>query len=84
VPTVIGIRSTQKAILQALLEPTETLRDFEKEDKNFQRLAYLEELKAMPWSDLYNYYCEQQGVPVGDAYIKEIQAYEENVTSKRV
>jgi L-rhamnose isomerase len=81
---VIGIRSTQKAILQALLEPTETLRDFEKEDKNFQRLAYLEELKAMPWSDLYNYYCEQQGVPVGDAYIKEIQAYEENVTSKRV
>lgn len=81
---VIGIRSTQKAILQALLEPTETLRDFEKEDKNFQRLAYLEELKAMPWSDLYNYYCEQQGVPVGDAYIKEIQAYEEKVTSKRV
>ncbi len=81
---VIGIRSTQKAILQALLEPTETLRDFEKEDKNFQRLAYLEELKAMPWSDLYNYYCEQQGVPVGDAYIKEIQEYEEKVTSKRV
>jgi L-rhamnose isomerase len=81
---VIGIRSTQKAILQALLEPTETLRDFEKEDKNFQRLAYLEELKAMPWSDLYNYYCEQQGVPVGDAYIKDIQEYEEKVTSKRV
>ncbi len=81
---VVGIRSTQKAVLQALLEPTETLRNFEKEDKNFQRLAYLEELKAMPWSDLYNYYCEQQGVPVGDAYIKEIQAYEENVTSKRV
>ncbi len=81
---VIGIRSTQKAMLQALLEPTETLRNFEKENKNFQRLAYLEELKAMPWSDLYNYYCEQQGVPVGDAYIKEIQAYEEKVTSKRV
>ncbi len=81
---VVGIRSTQKAVLQALLEPTETLRNFEKEDKNFQRLAYLEELKAMPWSDLYNYYCEQQGVPVGDAYIKEIQEYEDKVTSKRV
>ncbi|MDI9606432.1 MAG: L-rhamnose isomerase [Bacteroidota bacterium] len=81
---VIGIRSTQKAVLQALLEPTETLRNFEKEDKNFQRLAYLEELKAMPWSDLYNYYCEQQGVPVGDAYINEIQEYEDKITSKRV
>ncbi|MGI6572019.1 MAG: L-rhamnose isomerase [Fermentimonas sp.] len=81
---VIGIRSTQKALLQALLEPTETLLNFEKENKNFQRLAYLEELKAMPWPTLYDYYCEQQGVPVGDAYIKEIQAYEEKVTSKRV
>ncbi len=81
---VVGIRSTQKAVLQALLEPTETLRNFEKEDKNFQRLAYLEELKAMPWPALYNYYCEQQDVPVGDAYIKEIQEYEEKVTSKRV
>jgi L-rhamnose isomerase len=81
---VTGIRSTQKALLQALLEPTETLRNFEKENKNFQRLAYLEELKAMPWPALYNYYCDQQGVPVGDAYIKDIQAYEEQITSKRV
>ena len=80
---VAGIRSTQKAMLQALLEPTETLRDFEKEDKNFERLAYLEELKAMPWAALYNYYCAQQNVPVGEAYIKEIQEYEQQVTSKR-
>lgn len=81
---VTGIRATQKAMLQALLEPTEMLRDFEKQDKNFERLAFLEELKSMPWASLYDYSCEQQGVPVGDAYIKEVQAYEEQVTSKRV
>ncbi len=81
---VTGIRSTQKAMLQALLEPTEMLRDFEKQDKNFERMAFLEELKSMPWFTLYNYYCQQQGVPVADAYIKEIQEYEEQVTSKRV
>lgn len=81
---VTGIRATQKAMLQALLEPTEMLRDFEKQDKNFERLAFLEELKSMPWPSLYDYSCEQQGVPVGDAYIKEVQAYEEQVTSKRV
>lgn len=81
---VVGIRSAQKATLQALLEPTDKLREFEKQDKRFERLAYLEELKAMPWNALYSYYCLQQGVPVGDAYIKEIQQYEEHITSKRV
>lgn len=81
---VVGIRSTQKVMLQALLEPTEKLREFELQDKNFQRLAYLEELKSMPWNAVYNYYCQQQAVPVGDAYIKEIQEYEDQVTSKRV
>jgi L-rhamnose isomerase len=81
---VVGIRSAQKALLQALLEPTGKLRDFEKQNQNFERMAYLEELKAMPWNALYSYYCQQQGVPVGDAYIKEIEEYEEQVTSKRV
>ena len=80
---VVGIRSTQKAMLQALLEPTEKLRDYEKQDKNFQRLAYLEELKALPWNSVYSYYCQQQGIAVGDAFIKEIEDYEDTVTSKR-
>ena len=80
---VVGIRSTQKALLQALLEPTEKLREYENQDNNFQRLAYLEELKAMPWNAVYNYYCLQQGVPVGNEYIKEIESYESEVTSKR-
>ena len=81
---VVGIRSQQKAMLQALLEPTDTLIQFEKDNKNFERMAYLEELKSMPWSDIYNYYCLQQNVAVANDYIKEIQDYEANITSKRV
>ena len=80
---VVGIRSTQRAMLQALLEPTEKLRKYEKNDNNFQRLAYLEELKAMPWNAVYNYYCSSRNIPVGDQYIKDIEKYEEEVTSKR-
>ncbi|MDD2245953.1 MAG: L-rhamnose isomerase [Proteiniphilum sp.] len=80
---VAGIRSTQKAMLQALLEPTPKLVELETRNKNFERLAWLEELKSMPWSAVYNYYCLQQDVPVSDAYIKEIQEYENQVTSKR-
>ncbi len=80
---VVGVRSTQRAMLQALLEPTADLREFEKQDKRFQRMAYLEELKSMPWNAIYNYYCMQQGVPVGNDYISVIEKYEEEVTSKR-
>jgi L-rhamnose isomerase len=80
---VVGIRATQRALLQALLEPTDKLRQFELENKNFQRMAYLEELKAMPWNAVYNHYCYKQGVPVGDIYIQEIERYEDEVTSKR-
>ena len=80
---VVGIRSAQKAMLQALMEPTAKLREYEKQDKNFERMAYLEELKGMPWNALYNYYCNKQAIPVGDAFIKEIQAYESEITSKR-
>lgn len=80
---VVGIRATQRAMLQALLEPTEKLRQFELENKNFQRMAYLEELKAMPWNAIYNHYCYKQGVPVSDKYIQAIEEYEDEVTSKR-
>lgn len=81
---VVGIRSTQKALLQALLEPTDQLRDYESNDKNFQRMAFLEEFKSLPWSAVYNYYCMIKNIPVGDEYIYEIEKYEVDVTSKRV
>lgn len=81
---VVGIRSAQKAMLQALLEPTGKLREFEKKDKNFERLAYLEELKSLPWAAIYNHICLQFNVPVGEDYIKVVQEYEDNTTSKRI
>ncbi len=80
---VVGIRSYKRQMLQALLEPTEKLRDYEKKDNNFQRMAYLEELKAMPWNAIYNYYCSKNNVLVGEEYIKEVENYEKEVTSKR-
>ncbi|NLD23192.1 MAG: L-rhamnose isomerase [Bacteroidales bacterium] len=81
---VVGIRATQKAMLKALLEPTAQLREFERQDKRFERMAYLEELKSMPWNSVYNYFCHKQGVTTGDTYIKEVQEYEKDITSKRV
>ena len=80
---VVGVRATQKAFLLALLEPIEKLRTFEANGQNFERLALLEEVKSLPWGDVYNYYCMKQGVTAGEAYIADIQNYEKEVTLKR-
>ncbi|MEA4974474.1 MAG: L-rhamnose isomerase [Paludibacter sp.] len=80
---VVGVRATQKALLQALLEPIARLREYEANGQHFERLALLEEAKSLPWAAVYDYYCMQKGVPAGDAYITSIQEYEKEVTIKR-
>lgn len=80
---VVGVRATQKALLQALLEPIGKLREFEAKGQNFERLALLEEAKSLPWAAVFDYYCQKKGVPVGESFIARIQQYEKDVTSKR-
>lgn len=80
---VIGCRATQKAFIQALLEPSALLNSYEENGQYFERLALQEELKSMPWQAVWDYYCLLNNVPVGENYISEIQKYEQTVTSKR-
>ena len=80
---VIGCRATQKAFIQALLEPSATLQQYEAEGKYFQRLALQEEMKSLPWTAVWDMFCLQNDVPVGEDYIAEIEKYEAEVTSKR-
>ncbi|WP_372647303.1 L-rhamnose isomerase [Draconibacterium sp.] len=80
---VTGTRAAQKAFLIAALEPTKSLVAIEEAGKNFERLAMLEELKTMPFSAVWDYYCLQEGVPTGMDYIGEIQQYEKDVLLKR-
>ncbi|HEM5310015.1 TPA: L-rhamnose isomerase [Streptococcus suis] len=80
---VIGTRNTQKALLKALLEPTKDLKEMENNFDFTSRLAYTEELKDFPYSDVWNYFCQQNGVPVGLDWLKEVQSYEEEVLKNR-
>ncbi len=80
---VIGTRCMIKALLIALLEPTDRLRRAEVEGDFTSRLAMLEELKTMPYGAVWDYYCAQSGVPVGAAWLAEAKAYEKNVLAKR-
>lgn len=81
---LIGTRAAQQAMLYALLEPIETLKTYEDQGKNFERLALLELMKTKPFGGVWDYYCLQEGVPVGEEYITEVQNYEQNVLSTRV
>lgn len=80
---VVGIRATQKAFLQGLLEPIASLRKYEENEQYFERLALLEEAKGLPWNAVWDFYCLKNNIPIGEDYITEIQKYEKDVTSKR-
>ena len=80
---VIGSRAAQKCMIRALLEPIATLREYELADKKFERLALLEEAKALPWNAVYDEFCVRNNVPVGEEYLTAVQKYENDVTSKR-
>ena len=80
---VIGIRATQKSLLSALLEPLNMLRQYEDNDKGFERLALLEEAKTLPIGAVYDYFNMINNVPVGEEFIADINRYEADVLSKR-
>lgn len=80
---VIGTRNMLKSLLMAMLEPTDKLKSYELEGDYTSRLALLEELKTYPWSAVWNYYCYQQGVAVGENWLDEVKSYEEKVLRNR-
>jgi L-rhamnose isomerase len=80
---VIGARNAKRALLLALLEPIEKMRELEVSGDYTTRLAMLEELKGMPFGAVWDVFCLQQGVPVGLTYMEEIRAYEERELSER-
>jgi L-rhamnose isomerase len=79
----LGARSTQKALLAALLEPQAKLREAEAAGDYFTRLALLEETKLLPLGAVWEYFCLSNGVPAGEAWIAEIHRYERETLSKR-
>ncbi len=80
---VVGMRNMQKALLSALLLPHEYLAKLQ-EERNFTKLMALqEEYKLYPVGDVWDYFCETNGVPIREEWFKEIEKYEDNVLARR-
>ncbi|URJ49659.1 L-rhamnose isomerase [Paenibacillus polymyxa] len=80
---VIGTRNTIKALLRAMLEPIEALKQAEEERDFTTRLALVEEFKSYPFGAIWDYYCAQNGVPVREEWLAEVKNYEQQVLLKR-
>ena len=79
----IGARNTLRALLVALLEPCDRLRQLEAAGDFSSRLALQEELKAMPSNAVWDYYCLQKNVPVGMDFMRVIKEYEGRELARR-
>lgn len=80
---VLGARATLRGLLIALLEPQDRLQELDNDRRVLARLAALEELKAMPFGPVWDYFCLKNSVPPSDLWLREVETYEKKVQSRR-
>ena len=66
-----------------MLEPTQNLKDLENHFDFTSRLVLTEELKDFPYSDVWNYFCLKNNVPVGLDWFEEVKEYETKILAER-
>jgi len=79
----VGFRSWQKALLSALCTPNALLKKLQDENRMTELMVMQEEIKTLPFGDIWNEYCAQCGVVAGPEWFKDIEAYEQEVLLKR-
>lgn len=80
----IGTRAFRKALLFALLEPLNILKELEEDQKGFETMALLERQNTMPFGDVWEEYCKRTDAPNDDEMVKEIIGWEKAEMSKRL
>lgn len=78
-----GMRNMQKALLFALLCPNKKLARLQNDGEMTELMVMQEELKVYPFGDVWDYFCESNGVPMKEDWFDDVKAYEKEVLSKR-
>ena len=79
----VGLRNIQKALLMALLTPNEELVKKQNAYNWTEVMVLSEELKTLPFGDVWEEYCNVCGVPAGIEWFETVRKYENEVLSKR-
>ena len=80
---VVGFRNTQKALLSALTAPNDVFRALQDRGNFTELMVCQEELKTMPFGEVWNEYCRRCGVPEDGQWFSQVRAYEKDVLSAR-
>lgn len=78
---VIGFRNVQKALLMALC--TQDLTKLQDADDWTDLMVLQEEMKTMPFGDVWTEYCRTCGVPADGEWLSQVKRYEKEIFSKR-
>lgn len=81
---VLGMRNMQKALLEAFLEPSETLKALQDARQYTEQLVLQEELKTYPMSAVWEEFCARAKLPANECWMKDVLEYERDVLSQRV
>ena len=80
---VIGARATRQAILVGFLDPSKPLRAAEESGRGHERLALMEQSRALPWGAVWDMLCLRAGTPPADAWLADVARHESKVLSTR-
>jgi len=78
---VTGMRNVQKALLYALLEPHEKMKELQDSSDFTSLMIFEEELKTAPFGDVWNEYLCRENVE--ENYIEPIKEYEIKTFSRK-
>lgn len=80
---IIGTRNMEKALLRALLTPWNLLKEAQDNYDHTRVLALQEEIKTLPWNEVWNEYLQRNGYVDDSSWYQEIKVYEKEVLEKR-
>ncbi len=79
----VGVRNLQKALLSALLSNNEKLTQLQNENNWTEVMVLSEELKTLPFGDVWDEYCARQGVPKDGEWLETVKNYENKILKTR-
>ena len=79
----VGVRNVQKALLMALVTPHEYLKELQDTGDFTALLVAQEEIKTLPFGEIWAEYCRACGVPEDGAWLGRVRQYEQDVLLKR-
>ena len=79
----VGFRNMQKALLMAMVTPNNELTKLQVAGDWTELMVRQEELKTLPFGDIWNEYCKECGVPADGKWFEIVKNYEKEVLAKR-